>query len=270
MSTPPYTWTAPDGAVISYTPAPVAPSPSPTPAPAPAQFAPSLPAAMVARLNAQPVFDDTFAHAEQWGTLWDETWFGGLKMNGMTLDDSLITMLSGGGISLGVSNAGKTGSMINTNPSNPNKPGFQIGYGYVECDIQFPANSPAWACFWLNGQNWPQNGENDVIEWLSTSGGGHIPTSNYHSGSSPSGTSDVAQNSGQIAGNWNGRHRFGVLRTPDSGGTSYRYWDGALVKQFLTHDGGAPQYVILSIGDPSSGGNGPMVAYRCTAWSLNH
>jgi hypothetical protein len=206
--------------------------------------------------------------------MWADDWFGGEKMNGMTLDPTLITFPAGGGMSMGVSNGGKTGTLVNTNPNDPNKPGFQFVWGYAEVDIEFPANSPAWACFWLNGQNWPMNGENDVIEWLSTSGGGHIPTSNYHSGGPSGSSTDQGQNSGQIAGNWNGRHKIGVLRVPDQFGaltgsnTSYRYWDGTMVKSFATYDKGAPQYIILSIGDPGAGGNGPMIVHRCTVWPL--
>jgi len=196
--------------------------------------------------------------------VWTNKWWGGNTFNQQPLDPNNITFLSSGGVSIGVSNGGRTGCMMHTNPADANSQGFQFSYGYAEADIECPQN-PAWFAWWDNGQNWPVDGENDTLEWLMGSGS-HFASTNYHWG--PDVNSDHPVNSGPISGNWSGRHKFGNLRTNDNSGTTARYWDGKLVKSIPAGDKGAPHYLLLSIGDRNNGGQGPVIVHRVTVWEL--
>lgn len=51
---------------------------------------------------------------------------------------------------------------------------FNFTYGYMEARIWQPAGTGMWPGFWSDGQNWPQDGEIDVLE------GDGIGNSSYH------------------------------------------------------------------------------------------
>jgi hypothetical protein len=233
------------------------------PEPPSGQYKPTLPALIATQLDPVPIFDMVFASMPQWGEEWAPTWFGGNDFNGMALDPGNI-VLGGGGLELNVSNGGRTGCFMVTNPQNGDCQGFEFDYGYDETDA-IVVSPAAWPSIWNNGQNWPTDGENDIMELL----GGSSFTSNYHGGSASDPGNDHPQHSGDIAGNWAGKRvKYGSLRTPDGGGMVQSYWDGALVAQFQTYDQGAPHYLILSIGDKNEGGNGPLTVFRRTVWAL--
>ena len=252
-----YTWTAPDGSVHTYTPPPsTAPPDQPTPPiqPPATGFEPSVPADVLAQLKITPSLDETWATKPEWGKRWANNWFGGNNFNQQPLDSNNVGWTPGE-LSLGVSNNGRTGCMVVSNPSNPCNPGFTYTTGYAEADLESPGD-PAWFAWWTNGQNWPDNGEHDVVEWLGANP--HRATGNYHDAAG-------AHNSGTIAGNWSGRHRHGEFRTP---GSATYYWDGKPVVTHKTTDREAPHYLLLSIGDRNGGGQGPVVCRRVTVWPL--
>ncbi|MDE3130051.1 MAG: glycoside hydrolase family 16 protein [Acidobacteriota bacterium] len=63
-----------------------------------------------------------------------------------------------------------TGAMITTNPDRGRSGGFQYTYGVAEARVYLPAAGSLianWPGFWGNGQSWPADGENDVMEGLS-------------------------------------------------------------------------------------------------------
>ena len=45
---------------------------------------------------------------------------------------------------------------------------FSFTYGYMEARIWLPGSGEIadWPAFWADGQNWPTDGENDVLEGL--------------------------------------------------------------------------------------------------------
>jgi beta-glucanase (GH16 family) len=88
-------------------------------------------------------------------------------------------------------------------------------------------NWPAW---WTDGQNWPQDGEMDVLEGL-----GGQACYHFHS---PAGAPG-----GCAAGNFTGWHTYGAKW--ESGSVIY-YYDGKAVGTITTGITAAPMYLILN------------------------
>ncbi len=183
----------------------------------------------------KPVFDDEFTGTSL-SSKWAPSWFNGGKVNnsnGVTMSSKNVAV-SGGNLILTLASS-SSGATIDTDPSQVS-PGFQFGTGYyAEARMYIPGSGSTlynWPAWWTDGQSWPTNGESDILEGLGTA------TSNYHS---PQG----ANNSGTVAGTWsNGWHTYALDR---EAGKDFIYWDGKLVRSYTPDDGGAPQYLILSL-----------------------
>ena len=172
-------------------------------------------------------------------TIWSSSWFGSGKMNNVTTDPKNVSIVNGQ-LVLTLASA-TSGALVNTNPSDGIKKGFQFTYGYVEASITFPSLNGQlvnWPAFWTDGQSWPTTGEFDIAEVL----GGHM-TTNYHYGTP---ANPQTSNSGQVPGDWTGKHRYGMLWTPNLQAV---YFDGKLVyvRQGLSIVS-SPQYLILNHG----------------------
>jgi len=62
-----------------------------------------------------------------------------------------------------------TGSLVSTNPDDGAGGGFQFTYGVVEARVYLPADGNQianWPAVWTDGQVWPQDGEDDLLEGL--------------------------------------------------------------------------------------------------------
>ena len=62
-----------------------------------------------------------------------------------------------------------TGAMITTNPARGRGGGFQYTYGVLEAKVYLPADGSLianWPGVWANGQTWPVDGEDDLMEGL--------------------------------------------------------------------------------------------------------
>lgn len=118
---------------------------------------------------------------------------------------------------------------------------FQFGYGALEARVYLPAAPDGtianWPAFWSDGQSWPTDGENDVMEGL----GGEAC---YHFHSPSGGPGSCA------SGNYTGWHTFGADWEP--GSVTY-YYDGVKVGQIASGITSAPQFLILNNAVGGSG-----------------
>jgi beta-glucanase (GH16 family) len=127
-----------------------------------------------------------------------------------------------------------------------NCPMHQFTFGAFEARINLPASGTAianWPAWWTDGQNWPADGEMDIMEGLSGAA-----CYNFHSRHSPPG--------GCPAGNFTGWHTY--ASNWQSGVVNY-YYDGALVGTQNSGITSSPMYLILNY---ATGGccAGPIVA----------
>lgn len=176
------------------------------------------------------LFNDNFTTVDRWGKTWANDWFTpSSKMNNVITDPHNVEIVDGK-CQLTLRDTGH-GALISTNPHGGIKPGFQFEYGYLEWCANVPLN--AWAALWTDGQDWPENGEIDIVEVLN---GGHL-TSNYHS--------SRGSNNGPNTPMTPGYHVYAVHRQP---GKNDIYWDNKLVRSYPTYDDGAPHYLIANIG----------------------
>ncbi|MER8184837.1 family 16 glycosylhydrolase [Kitasatospora sp. NPDC094015] len=118
----------------------------------------------------------------------------------------------------------------------------QFTYGAFEARIYLPAagsNVANWPAFWTDGQNWPADGENDIMEGL-----GGKACYHYHSPSGGPGSC--------APGTFTGWHTYGAEWAP--GSVTY-YYDGVKVGQITTGISNSPQYLILNNAVESTSGN---------------
>jgi beta-glucanase (GH16 family) len=134
---------------------------------------------------------------------------------------------------------------------------FSYTYGFVEARIWLPGSGSVadWPSFWLDGQNWPTDGELDVVEGLGGEACAHWhgPTGNGQ-GFAPNGGTGCP--SGTFAGGW---HTFGADWEP---GIVTWYYDGhdigcvessgSACGPFNSTITGDPMYMILGLGAGSS------------------
>ncbi|WP_257153895.1 glycoside hydrolase family 16 protein [Streptomyces lunaelactis] len=117
----------------------------------------------------------------------------------------------------------------------------EFTYGAFEARIYTPAASPGaianWPAFWTDGQNWPEDGEMDIMEAL---GGGKAC---YHFHSPAGGPGGCAP------GDFTGWHTYGAEWKP---GVVTYYYDGKQVGQITTGITSSPMFLILNNGVYSS------------------
>jgi beta-glucanase (GH16 family) len=112
---------------------------------------------------------------------------------------------------------------------------FQFTYGRLEARIYLPSMNGRianWPAFWTDGQHWPNDGENDVMEGLEGDACWH-----FHS---------TAGGPGNCAsGDFSGWHTYAATWSP--GKVSY-FYDGAHVGDITTGITGSPMYLIVNYG----------------------
>jgi beta-glucanase (GH16 family) len=128
------------------------------------------------------------------------------------------------------------GSLISSNPAGGGN--FQFTHGYVEFRAVLPAERGIWTALFTNGQNWPADGEIDVLE----SG---IPSETdqgwyYHS------SSGVIGDNVTIPGASTRMHTYALLWEP---GLLKWYFDGRPVGTVTEGVTSAAHYLVLSASD---------------------
>jgi beta-glucanase (GH16 family) len=126
-----------------------------------------------------------------------------------------------------------TGALINTDPAfGPPGGGFQYTYGFLEARIYLPADGTQiadWPGFWADGQTWPQDGEDDIMEGLKG-----VACATFHDPLGPTRLCDK-----YLAPGW---HTFASDWEP--GSITY-YYDGAPIGTVTTGVTSAPMFIIL-------------------------
>jgi beta-glucanase (GH16 family) len=220
--------------------------------PAPAAAPPAVAAAPSVPTTSGPagdpgswslVFDDEFTGSSLDTSKWSVGWFG----SGVTkpvnsyetacYDPSHVSEANGElDLTLTAQSAScgqpYDGAAVTTNGH------FQFTYGFVEVRAWLAGSGSTvydWPQIWLDGQNWPTDGEIDILEGL---GGSAC----YHWHGPPNGTGYGGCPAGSFAGGW---HTFGVDWEP--GSVTY-YYDGTNVGSVTNSTSqitGDPMYLIL-------------------------
>jgi hypothetical protein len=136
-----------------------------------------------------------------------------------------------------------TTGLITTNPDDGRPPGtgFQYTYGVIEARIDVQGSGANqlydWPAFWADGHNWPQDGEDDVLEGLSGDACFH-----FHSPLGYQGGCEATITPGwhTFASNW------------EPGSITY-YYDGAKVGSFTSSITSAPMYLVVDNAANSTG-----------------
>ena len=169
-------------------------------------------------------------------------WSATGQMNGVTTDPANVS-IENGQLALTLSSA-TDGATVSTNPAAGASPGFMFAEGYVEAVVTFPSDGTAlanWPAFWTCCQNWQNGEEFDIAEVL-----GGAMTTTYHLRTNDV---DAGQNSGPIAGDWQGEHAYGMLIR---GGVQTVYFDGVAVYSRKISATPQPQFLIFTHGVDAS------------------
>ena len=194
-------------------------------------------------------FDSEFNSSALDSSQWSTGWFGSGITKGINgaeiecMDPSQVSVANGeldltsiqksetcGGVTQPY-----TSGMVTTNGH------YSFTYGYAEARIWMPGTSSIaeWPAFWADGQNWPANGENDIVEGLSNGlAQAHF---HYQNASGAAAQDGPLTGSGSYTGGW---HTFGADWEP--GSVTY-YYDGVKIGSFTTGITASPMYLILDL-----------------------
>jgi hypothetical protein len=204
-----------------------------------------------------PVLDSEFTGSTP-PAPWDVGWFMAGSPYGSTVTSTStnvmgdcdsannVTMPGDGTLHLAVTNTPSscvtngnepaTGAVIQTDPKDGRPSGgFQYAYGFAEIRAYLPGSGSTidnWPAIWGNGQNWPVDGEDDIMEGFGS------PYYHFHY----LGCTDQCEG-GIVLGNFTGWHTFASDWEP--GSITY-YYDGVKVGQETSGITSAPMYLTLS------------------------
>ena len=190
-------------------------------------------------------FDEEFNGNSLDKNVWGDNWLGAdgaitKPINSQELGayDPAQVSVSGGNLRLSAIDSPVTVNGINYQYRSgivQTHDSFNQTYGYFEAKLYLEGSNGKidnWPAFWLDGENWPEDGELDVMEGL----GG---TAAYHF-HSPSGGPGKG-----VSGDYTGWHIFGAQWEP--GKVSF-YYDNVLVGEITSGITDSPMYLILNLG----------------------
>ncbi len=194
------------------------------------------------------IFDDQFDKQSLDTSLWTPGWFGiGITQPVNHAEkacyDSTHVTESNGSLQLLLTHDASnckgnihpyTGGIVSTNPGDgvDGHTGFQFTYGYIEVRAYLPPHAGVianWPAILTTGQNWPYDGENDIMEGL-----GGQACYHYHVTAGGYG--------GCITGNYTGWHTFASDWEP---GTITYYYDGVEVGKLTENIASSPHYILI-------------------------
>ena len=121
---------------------------------------------------------------------------------------------------------------------------FRFTYGYAEARIWMPAGSALWPAWWTDGQNWPSDGEIDVVEAYGTDSDVEF---HYHYAGCGADCGPGGQTS--LPGSTEGWHTYAV--NWQRGAITW-FYDGVKVWTFTGSSvTSSPQYLILNLAAKS-------------------
>jgi beta-glucanase (GH16 family) len=214
----------------SYLPAGTVPSPTPSPmGSAPGRW----------QLKFDDEFDGTSLDAAKWSTGWLAAGITPpVNADELECYDPANVTVAGGSLALSlVRQSGSCGGtrrpyvsgLVNTNGK------FQFTYGFMEARIWLPGQGQVisnWPAFWSDGQNWPVDGEIDVLEGLT---GGQACWHLHDLNGNPGGCAP-----GMYTGGW---HTFAADWEP---GSIRYYYDGQAVGTIHSGVTSDPMYLIIN------------------------
>jgi hypothetical protein len=182
-------------------------------------------------------FDDEFEGNGLDTGLWRPGWFGtGItgpvnNMETQGYDSHNVTVANG---HLALALTATHGALVSTNPHDGRASGgFEFtGPALMEALIYTPGGRSVsdWPAFWSDGQNYPEDGEIDVMEGLA----GRLCFHVHAITGGPGRCTDLAP----------GWHNYAAYWNPSVRTVSF-YYDGFLVGREPFENGGAPQYLVL-------------------------
>jgi hypothetical protein len=233
----------------SPTPGPTRTAPAPTPGPTASGTQPAAPGPLGVPGTWTSILDSEFTGTALDTSVWRTGWFGPhltTPVNGPEQDcyDPANVSVSGGSLNLLLTDRASTcngtdkamtGAMVSSNPHDGRASGgFEFsGRAAMEARVFLPAAPDGtvanWPSWWTDGQNWPANGEIDLVEGLGGRACFHVHT-------------DAGGPGGCVRGTFTGWHTYGAVWT---GAAVAFYYDGAEVGSEPFANGGAPQYLLL-------------------------
>jgi len=177
-------------------------------------------------------FDDEFNSTALNSGVWSPFWFANGDVSNGTVMKSSNVSVSGGNLSLALTSS--SGALVSTDPYDgvPGHTGYQFTYGYLEVRADLPTSGTSvanWPAIWATGQDWPTDGELDVMEGL-----GGQACFHFHDASGAPGNC--------VSGNMTGWHTFGASWAP---GVVTYYYDGVDVGSISSGITSQPLFVVL-------------------------
>jgi hypothetical protein len=220
------------------------PTPSPTAGPTPTQGSNPIPVGQTGNWNM--IFNDEFNGSSVDLSKWRPNWLGSsdtaitnpVNSSETSCYDPAQSTVSNGQLNLSAvarSCNGKNfaSGMVQTNGK------YNFSYGYMEARMWLPAGTGMWPAFWTDGQNWPTDGEIDVLEAYGNN------TCEYHYHYSGCGGDCGPGGSVNINGATSGWHTYAADWEP---GVITWYYDGTQVWQQTTGVVSSPHYLIFNLG----------------------
>jgi beta-glucanase (GH16 family) len=200
------------------------------------------------------VLNSTFTGSSLDNSVWRTGWFGsGVTVPVNSYEDdcyspSNVSFPGDGSLHLNVTATsstcgGKThpytGSLVSSNPNDGRSSGgFQYTYGVLEARVYVPADGTKianWPAVWADGQSWPNDGEDDLMEGLAGQACYHF----HYLSISGEGASGPGHCDTTLTPGW---HTFASDWQP--GSVTY-YYDGKDVGSISTGITSSPMYIIL-------------------------
>ncbi len=207
--------------------------------------------------NWQLVFNDEFNGTSLDLNKWQPNWLGPsataitkpVNSDEVSCYDPNQVSVSGGNLVLTAVRRSCNGYNFASGLVNSNKK-FNFTYGYMEARVWLPAGEGMWPAFWANGQNWPEDGEIDVLEAY----GDDECTYHYHY----AGCGEECNPGGEtiIKGATSGWHIYAAHWEP---GSITWYYDGRKVWQYTSNIVSTKMYLIANLGLDSQNSAVPAV-----------